>query len=676
MKYRNILCALVMFSCACIVQAQTVQWASTVLEFSSQYSDTASSARQILGKPNALPAGGDSKMAWAVAAGNDEGNESEEEASITVGFARPMAIQQVAIGESCAPGAIQRVALIDEGGEEHEILAETPQEVEEKARMLNIFFPLTSYRVKAVSITMQPGLVAGWNEIDAVGISDARDSIKATINLVPNLVFTSLAEHLGRNINSEASELIDGVSPDGKTLYLSRQGVDDNIGGAEAGRDVWYSTLRPDGTWSPAVNIGTPINNDANNFVNTVTPDGNSLLLGNTYTADGELAGPGVSISHRTATGWSVPETVEIDDYYNNSSTATYCLSPDGKVILMSVKRLDSYGENDLYASFLRRDGSWSKPTNMGSTINTPGNDIGPFVAADGVTLYYSSSGLTGYGGNDIFITRRLDNSWTKWSEPQNLGPRINTPEFDAYYILSAAGDYAYFSSSTDAYGAEDIFRIALPKEIRPQPVVLVYGRVFDAKTKQPIASDIHYEILPKGTDAGAARSNPANGEYKIALPVGSNFGFRAEAQGYYPVSENLNTEGITEYREIAKDLYLAPVEVGQTIRLNNIFFATAKADLQPESYPELDRAIQFLKDNPNITIAVNGHTDNVGNDASNMTLSKNRAQSVVEYLASHGIAAARLSSNGYGETKPEATNDTDEGRQLNRRVEFTILTQ
>ncbi|MBS1537084.1 MAG: OmpA family protein [Bacteroidetes bacterium] len=654
--------------------SQNVQWASKVLKYSSQYSEKNSSAQHALGKPNSLPVGGDSPMAWAVEQEDD--HESTDEATLKLGYANPMRIQQVAIAENCAPGAIERVVLTDTDGDEHEIYTAEAKSAGEKGRMLNLFLPMTSYKVEAVTLTLQPGKVSGWNEIDAVGISDSKDSVKATIRLASTVKFDSKPVNLGTAVNSKYSDALDAISPDGKTLFISRDKHPENIGGVDAGRDVWYSTLRSDGTWSTAVNIGRPINNDRNNYVNSITPDGNTLLLGNRYESDGSSAGSGVSMTHRTANGWSMPENLNIRNFENKSGHAEYALSPDGKALLCGIQTDDNYGSNDIYVSFLTESGEWTEPKNLGPTVNTIGDEIGPFLAADGVSLYYSTNGISGYGNNDLFLTRRLDDTWTKWSEPENLGEGINTPKFDAYYALAASGEYAYFSSSANSYGEEDIFKIELPKAVKPKPVVLVSGKVYNSKTKQPIEAAIKYEALPDGSNSGTARSNPSTGEYKIVLPAGKDFGFRAEAKNYYAISENLNTSKLTEYKEITKDLYLTPIEVGQTFRLNNIFFDFAKADLQPESFVELDRVVKFLSESPNIEIQLSGHTDNVGNDAANLTLSDNRAQSVLKYIISHGIASSRLTAKGFGKTKPVSTNDTDEGRQLNRRVEFTIVKQ
>jgi len=289
--------------------------------------------------------------------------------------------------------------------------------------------------------------------------------------------------------------------------------------------------------------------------------------------------------------------------------------------------------------------------------------------------MYYSSNGLPGYGNQDIFITRRLDSTWLHWSEPENLGPYVNGRDFDAYYTVSARGDYAYLvSSDGTSFGLEDIYTIKLPQAARPKPVVLVSGKVLNAKSKAPIEAEVLYEFLPSGVEAGLARSNPSDGSYKISLPVGSDFGFRAEAEGYYAVSEQLSTKSLKEYSEITKDLFLAPIEAGEAIRLNNIFFDFGKAELRPESFPELLRLVRFLQEHSNVSIELGGHTDNIGNDEANQTLSEERVGAVRNYLIEQKIAPKRMKAVGYGKKHPVASNETEEGRQINRRVEFTIL--
>jgi outer membrane protein OmpA-like peptidoglycan-associated protein len=288
--------------------------------------------------------------------------------------------------------------------------------------------------------------------------------------------------------------------------------------------------------------------------------------------------------------------------------------------------------------------------------------------------MYFSTNGKRGYGNNDIYVTHRLDSTWTNWSEPENLGPEINTSDWDAYFTLQASGKYAYMVSQQNAIGKEDIFKIKLPDAIKPKPVALIYGKVLDLKTKTPLGTSIYYYDLKTGKEVGVASSNPTDGSYKIILPTGYSYSFLASKQGYMSVSDNVDLKSLNEYKEIERNLYLAPIEVGQTIRLNNIFFDFAKADILPTSFADLNRLIKILNEYPQLQIEVSGHTDNIGADAANLSLSQARSQSVVNYLLNNSIEKTRLIAKGYGELKPIETNLTDEGRATNRRVEFTIL--
>ncbi|MEO6538784.1 MAG: OmpA family protein, partial [Ferruginibacter sp.] len=266
--------------------------------------------------------------------------------------------------------------------------------------------------------------------------------------------------------------------------------------------------------------------------------------------------------------------------------------------------------------------------------------------------------------------------------EPVNLGSPVNTTGSEAFFTLDAGGEYAYLTSSDGAFGASDIVRIKLLEKEKPDPVVLVSGNVYNAKTKMPLNASLIYETLPEGTQVGSGVSNPVDGSFKIVLPYDKNYSIRASADKFFAISENLNLDSLVKagYKEIHKDLYLVPIEVGQVFRLNNVFFDFDKYNLRPESYVELDRVVKFLNDYPNIEIEMSAHTDSKGADDYNMTLSDNRARSVMEYILSKGIEPVRITSHGYGETKPVSTNtnadgsDNPEGRQLNRRVEFTIL--
>ncbi len=486
-----------------------------------------------------------------------------------------------------------------------------------------------------------------------------------------SIKFDSEPENLGPLVNSTFDELSPIVSPDGKTLFITR--YPDNNNGKN---NIWFSTLQEDGSWSKAQNIGVPLNVvGSSTSVESITPDGNTILLSNLYKYfDGSVTGGGCSISWRQRGGWAFPKGQTIEKFENNNQYVSYYLSNSGKYLLMAIEKKKGYGEKDIYVSFKESENTWSRPLNLGNVVNTKGDEFGQFLAADDKTLYFVSDGHPGYGDADIWMTRRLDETWENWSKPVNLGDKINTSEFDAYFSIDAAGEYAYFSSSNNSYGKSDIFRIKMPQEAKPEPVVLVYGKVFDKKTNQPIKANISYELLPSGKEVGTAITSPEDSIYKIVLPFGKTYGFMANSNNYYSITENLDLTNLSEYKELEINLYLAPIEKNEAIRLNNIFFEFGLATLKEESFPELNRLIKLLNDNPDIQIEISGHTDNVGSDEDNLKLSQDRASAVVDYLSSNGISKNRLTPKGYGESKPISTNDTEEGKQLNRRVEFTVI--
>ena len=494
------------------------------------------------------------------------------------------------------------------------------------------------------------------------------------INLADDSKIRYEKENLGRNVNSEASELLPIISPDGQTLYLCVMGDPENAGD-KYDQDIWYSTLNPDNTWSKRVNAGFPLNNASSNFVSYVSPDNNTLLLGNRYDSTGNLAGDGLSITHRTNEGWSIPEPVEIENYYNNNNYISVTYSPSGKTLILSIEREDTYGCKDLYVSHRGTEGTWSEPLNMGPDINTFGDEISPFLSADNTTLYFATYARPGYGGYDIFLTRRLDETWVSWTRPVNLGSSINSSGGDAYFTIPASGEYSYLVSARNTFGSADIFRVKVAESAKPKPVALISGTVYDQKTLHVLEALITYFNLETNEEIGTARSNPDDGRYKIALPGGFKYSYLAQKEGYISVSENIDLTELDEYREFTRDLYLVPIEVGQVIRLNNIFFEFDKSDLLEASVYELDRLAVILKDNPTMTIRIEGHTDYMGSDAYNQKLSEDRARSVYTYLQGKSLGS-RASSAGYGESKPVATNETDEGRALNRRVEFVILSK
>ncbi len=650
------------------IQAQNVQWASKVMEFSSELTSVQYSANQVLGKPNALPAGGENPTAWTP----DKANKKE---FIKVGFDKPMQIAQIAIGESYNPSTIKEIYAYDGEDNEYKIFSFIPEPKKVKSRMLTVFVDKTDYEVHAIKIVMDGAFVKGYYSIDAIGISEAQGLVEARINLAENLQEGVERVRLSDSVNSPYKELRPLMSPDGKTMYFSRRNHPGNVNGEKDDEDIWYSELDTiSGEWKEAKNIGKGLNNKGPNFVSAITPDGDAvvLMLGNKYGKNGKMLA-GVSVSTRIEENWTAPTNQEIENDYNYSPKANYFMANNRKVMLMSVERDDSYGDRDLYISYLKDDNTWSEPENMGKTINTAAEESSPFLAADDKTLYFSSKGFSGYGGDDLFITRRLDSTWTNWSEPQNLGPDFNTPDDDQFFMITPSGEYAYYSRG-DKNVDMDIYRFKMPVVYRPDPVILVKGRVINAKTNEPLDAKIIYEQLNTGVEVGFTNSNPETGEYQILLPAGVNYGFLALKDRFIPLSENIDLTDVKEYKEIERDLYLVPIEVGVPVRLNNVFFDFDKSTLRKESFPELDRVITLMKENPKLKVEIAGHTDWKGTDEYNQSLSQRRTNSVVKYLVDHSVSSTRLVPKGYGEKQPIATNATDEGRQKNRRVEFVVL--
>lgn len=653
-------------------KAQVVQWASKVIEFSSELTPIQYSAKQVLGKPNVLPAGGQSPNGWTP----DRPNRKE---FLKLGYDNPMSIRQIAIAESHNPSAIYRVLAYDEAGKEYVINTLNPMAIPLKGRMLNLFMEPTPYKVAAIKIEFDGAALPDYFSIDAVAISDSSYPIIADIPTMQLLASGILIEVLDKNINSEYKELNPLLSPDGKTLYFSRQNHPENIGGIQDMEDIWYSELDSAGRWQLARNMGT-LNNSGPNFVNTiqtVTPDGKSaiMLLGNKYLDNGRMLA-GVSISSNVDGSWSKPVALNIVNDYNYAEKANYFLADNRKTLLMSVERDDTQGDRDLYVTFMKTDSSWSEPLNLGDVLNTAGEESAPFLESDDKTLYFSSNGFSGFGGNDIFVTRRLDDTWTNWSEPENLGPEINSPLEDLFFNIPASSEFAYYSRGVSETNT-DIFRVKLPIVKAPETFVTIKGKVFDKATGKPVNAKILYERLPDGKGAGVAQTNPETGEYEVRLPTGHLYGIRAEAEGKISESQNLDLRDVKADQTIGAkdfDLEVTTLAPDVTIVLNNIFFDFDKSLLKSESGPELDRIVDLLNEKATMEIEISGHTDNIGPDAYNMALSERRAKTVVAYLVRKGIDKNRLEVQFFGETKPIETNETPEGQEKNRRVEFKIL--
>lgn len=480
-------------------------------------------------------------------------------------------------------------------------------------------------------------------------------------------------------VNSPANELQPVLAPDGHTLYLTRTRYAGNTEGNADSGDAWVSTSANDGeTWQAPTRLDL-INTAQNNGVQAVTAAGNTLLVRGTYERDGAFRDEGVSQVARGAGKGTRPQALKIANYYSTGTATSFFMTTDEKILLLSLERADSQGANDLYISRATGGGNWSEPRNLGRAVNSPGFEFAPWLAPDGRTLYFSSYGHAGYGGADVFVSTRLDDSWISWTEPRNLGAPVNGPGFDAYFSLAPNGKYAYYASAAQSNDPAELFRAKTGiKTAEPDSAeieeptsaqrLLLTGRTLNAQTQKPLAAEVR--ALRLGTDLAfnaTARTDAATGSFQFTLPAGQ-YRLVATSNGFLTA-----TDSVQMVAALNLDLLLVPASVGSRLELPTLIFAQGKYTLLPESYGELNRLARTLTDNPRVNIRLEGHTDNQGELRLNQELSENRVMEVRRYLIRRGIAENRISVVGFGGTKPRGSNAREETRRLNRRVEFII---
>jgi len=482
-------------------------------------------------------------------------------------------------------------------------------------------------------------------------------------------------ETLSDEINTLGHEYAPVITADGKTIYFCGRSREGNIGG----EDIFVSKFK-EGKWGkPSLlrSINSPYSHEA---PLAISADGNRMLL---------YANTDVYYTDKVASGWSIPRPFPSING-KNSWEADAMISADGNAILFisdrkkNIGRLHKFGElfhgshsgnSDIYIAF-RTESGWSNPINLGEKINTPYSERSPFLHPDMKTLYFSSEGHPGLGRLDVFKVERLnDSTWTDWSEPVNLGKEINSFGDEYDYKISTDGEYAFLSSfKSNNY---DIYKMKLPEEVRPEYVAVVSGFITNKKG-EPVQAKIKWENLKTGEIIGYSQSALADGSYLIILPLGKNYGYFIDHQDYYPLSGNIDLTEQEEQIEIRKDFvllsYVEIINEKLPIPLENVFFEFNEYELKPESFSELGRLIKFINKNSGMKVEIGGHTDNVGTADYNKKLSQQRAKAVVKYLTDKGISQSRIIAIGYGETKPIDTNNTDEGKANNRRVEFRVL--
>ncbi|MDH5398397.1 MAG: OmpA family protein [Cyclobacteriaceae bacterium] len=562
---------------------------------------------------------------------------------------------------------------------------------------------------------------------------------------------------LNEQVNTGYHEAAPVVSPDGNTIYFFVSNHPDNQFGKEGSQDIWVSNKSESGDWGPAEHLESPLNENHGNQVFTILNNGNTLFIRGGKKRDTK----GFSFTHRAGRSWSRPEEVVVEgfDEMNRGKFYGATLSSDGQHLIIYFSENPRLDWSDLYYSKRTGPDNFSRPVKLPANINTGLDEFGPYLAPDDKNLYFASSRRDmGLGSSDLYVTRRLDDTWMNWSKPVNLGSPINTPLFDGYisvdaneniYVAMAGkaidggnldlyhvqpkeismsltgiitdlktgenisanvevirdthadttvvssrregkyetglrdeGNYQLkvskegYLGETATFALKDVFNdtvVVVDVALEPEKqTVRIAGSIFDIKTNEVITNAKVF--ISREGDEQQFEQGAKNGEFEKVIDYMGNYQVNASATGYMDAGIVIETtEGETLF---TGDIYLEPIEVGTTVVLENIYFDFDKTTLKEESFKELNKVVDFMNNNPTIHVEISGHTDSKGSDQYNQDLSQGRAESVVAYIISHGVDQNRMEAKGYGESRPVTTNDTDEGRAENRRVEFTILSK
>ncbi len=462
--------------------------------------------------------------------------------------------------------------------------------------------------------------------------------------------------NLGPSINSSSLEYFPSQTIDNKTFLFTRR---------MAGHEDVYQSQWEQGTWSKAISL--PSNTPRNEAAQNISQDGTTLVFAACDYPQG-MGSCDIYICYKTAEGWSAPENLgpKVNTEYWESSP---CLSPDKQTLYFASTRPSGFGGKDIWAVHKQKNGQWGDLENLGEAINTDKNEEGCFMHADNSSFYFTSDGKQGYGGRDIFLSKKAGDS--AWVEAENLGYPINSIDDEGTLFVNGNGTTAYFNSDrSGSLGGLDIFQFELPKASSASKALWIKGKVLDVTTKQPLAANVVVAKID-GQQKSQFMSE-ADGYFFCTITGGTQYVFNINKKGYLLFSESVDTNAKKD-SVYEKDFLLLPIEKGASVILKNIFFDTKKAALKPTSYLELEKLLLLLQENPSLKISINGHTDNVGKPADNIKLSQQRAASVANYLIQQGIVKTRLLVKGFGANKPIASNTVEDGKAQNRRTEIIV---
>ncbi len=500
------------------------------------------------------------------------------------------------------------------------------------------------------------------------------------------------------DLNTKYNDYAPAVSTDGSEIIFTSNRPNSHAPNAVGGYDDdLYSSSKVGGKWSNAVSLKGGVNTESDEVSNNLSYDGTKMLLhrvdnGQTDIFESKLQG----------LNWSAPEKLPFQISSDRSNEVFAAYSDDGWSIYFNRDNDSrSNGFEVMESSMQSKLKQNYMAAQMISTVNSKFNEGPIYITLDGDKMYIASQGGDGFGGYDIFVSKRSNGSW---GEPKNLGYPINTPYDDFYFSASANGKFAYICSNrAGGAGGYDIYKVTFwgPEknpametedyllasivnpikdnaieatvEVKQKSFTVFKGITIDAITKKSVEAEIEITDNSTGTIIETFTTNSATGKFLITLASGKNYGIAVKAEGYLFHSENFDIPSGSADNLVNKVIELKNIAVGSKIALRNIFFDTGKSTLRSESNAELDRLVKLLKDVPSLKIEISGHTDNTGSATLNAKLSQDRADAVVNYLKGKGIATNRLTSMGYGSDQPIATNSTSDGRQQNRRTEFEI---
>lgn len=485
---------------------------------------------------------------------------------------------------------------------------------------------------------------------------------------------------LSDTVNCFAMQYFPVLTADQQELFFTRR----LIGIGDDDEDLVVSRKDEKGRWYSPVSISKNINTKFNEGTCTISADGRKLIF---TSCTGRKGYGSCDLFESTKIGNEWSEPVNLGPNVNSFDWESQpSLSADGRTLYFVSDRRGGFGRRDIWYSVQDENGQWTKAQNLGSPVNTVYEEYSPFIHVNGKTLYFASNGLVGFGGFDIYYSEKLPARTTDgvqsggdkgWSLPENMGAPVNDHEDQFSLFITADGKKGYYSHeemTASGIPMGRLYEVQIPENQQVKfKSNYVTGTVKDKKTKKELKAKIELFDIAKNQIVSIVDSDSISGEYLMVLTQGSEYALYVNKKGYLFQSLNFNYSEVTDFQPITKNIELEQALKGSILVLQNIFFDVDKYDLKDKSITELQKVIRFLNENPQIQVEISGHTDNTGNQAYNQQLSERRAKSVYSYIIESGLNPKRLSWKGYGQSLPITANDTEESRQQNRRIEFTI---